>query len=162
MGVSGCGKSTVAARAAAALGWPFAEGDDAHPPANVAAMRSGRALTDDDRWPWLNDLAAWIAGHDAAGRSSVLACSALRRPYRDVLRSGAGRVLFVHLDGPPEVIRSRLAERRGHFMPASLLASQLAAIEPLAPDENGLVLDLRHPPGELVEQLVAHVSQDKS
>jgi len=125
---------------------------------NVAAMRSGRALTDDDRWPWLNDLAAWIAGHDAAGRSSVLACSALRRPYRDVLRSGGGRVLFVHLDGPPEVIRSRLAERRGHFMPASLLASQLAALEPLAPDENGLALDLRDPPGALLERLLAHVS----
>lgn len=162
MGVSGCGKSTVGASAAAALGWPFAEGDDAHPPANIAAMRSGRALTDDDRWPWLHALAAWIAEHDAAGRSSVLACSALRRSYRDVLRSGAGRVLFVHLDGPPEVIRSRLAERTGHFMPGSLLASQLATLEPLAPDENGLVLDVRNPPAKLAELLAAHVSDSKS
>lgn len=162
MGVSGCGKSTVGASAAAALGWSFAEGDDAHPPANVAAMRAGRALTDDDRRPWLHELAGWIAVHDVAGRSSVLACSALRRSYRDVLRSGAGRVLFVHLDGPPGVIRLRLAERTGHFMPASLLASQLATLEPLAPDEHGLVLDVRNPPGELAERVVAHVSHGKS
>lgn len=155
MGVSGCGKSTVAEGLAAALGWPLAEADRFHPPSNVAAMRSGRPLTDDDRRPWLADLAAWIAAQEVGGRSSVMACSALRRTHRDVLRSGAPHVVFVHLDGPADVIASRVAARTGHFMPASLLDSQLATLEPLAADERGVVLDVRAEPGVLVELALA-------
>lgn len=157
MGVSGCGKSTVAEGLAAVLGWPLAEADRFHPAANVAAMRSGRPLTDDDRRPWLADLAAWIAAEEACGRSSVMACSALRRAHRDVLRSGAPDVVFVHLDGPVEAIRSRMAVRTGHFMPASLLDSQVATLEPLAADERGVVLDVRADPDVLVEQVLARL-----
>lgn len=152
MGVSGSGKSTVAEGLAAVLGWPFAEADKFHPPANVAAMRSGRPLTDDDRRQWLADLAAWTAAQEAGGRSSVMGCSALRRAHRDVLRSGAPDVVFVHLDGPADVIRSRVVARTGHFMPASLLDSQLATLEPLGADERGVVLDVRADPDALVEQ----------
>jgi len=155
MGVSGCGKSTVGEGVADALGWPFAEADDFHPPENVAAMRSGRPLTDDDRWPWLAELASWLADREAEGRSSVMSCSALRRAHRDVLRTGAPEVLFVHLDGPAEVIAGRVAARTGHFMPPSLLDSQVATLEPLAADEEGVVLDLRAEPGELAQQAVA-------
>ena len=155
MGVSGCGKSTVGEGIAGTLGWPFAEADDFHPPANVAAMRSGRPLTDDDRRPWLADLASWLADREAEGRSSVMSCSALRRAHRDVLRSGAPEVLFVHLDGAAEVIAARVAARAGHFMPPSLLDSQVATLEPLAADEQGVVLDLLAERVVLVEQAVA-------
>lgn len=120
-------------------------------------MRSGRPLTDDDRRPWLADLAAWIAAQEAGGRSSVMACSALRRAHRDVLRSGAPDVVFVHLDGPVEGIRSRMAVRTGHFMPATLLDSQVATLEPLAADERGVVLDVRADPDVLVEQVLARL-----
>ena len=157
MGVSGCGKSTVAEGLAAVLGWPLAEADRFHPAANVSAMRSGRPLTDDDRRPWLADLAAWIAAEEASGRSSVMACSALRRAHRDVLRSGAPDVVFVHLDGPVEAIRSRMELRTGHFMPATLLDSQVAILEPLAPDERGVVLDVCADPDVLVEQALARL-----
>lgn len=157
MGVSGCGKSTVAEGLAAALDWPFAEADQVHPPANIAAMRAGRPLTDDDRRPWLAELASWIATQEEAGRSSVMACSALRRAHRDVLRSGAPDVVFVHLAGPTDVIGSRVAARTGHFMPASLLDSQLATLEPLAADERGVVLDVRADPDVLVEQALARL-----
>lgn len=159
MGVSGCGKSTVAAGIAVALGWPFAEADDFHPAANVAAMRSGRPLTDDDRWPWLADLAAWVTSQEASGRSSVMSCSALRRTHRDVLRSGAPQVVFIHLDGPAQLIASRLEGRAGHFMPSSLLESQVASLEPLAPDEQGVVLDLGAEPDVLVEAALAWLSR---
>ena len=155
MGVSGCGKSTVGALLGERLGVPFFDGDDFHPPENVAAMRSGRPLTDDDRWPWLAELASWLADREAEGRSSVMSCSALRRAHRDVLRTGAPEVLFVHLDGPAEVIAGRVAARTGHFMPPSLLDSQVATLEPLAADEEGVVLDLRAEPGELAQQAVA-------
>jgi gluconokinase len=157
MGVSGCGKSTVAEGLAAALGWPLAEADRFHPLANIAAMRSGRPLTDEDRRPWLADLAAWITAQEVGGRSSVMACSALRRAHRDVLRSGASDVVFVHLDGPAEVIASRVAARAGHFMPASLLDSQVATLEPLGAHERGVVLDVRADPDVLVEQALARL-----
>ena len=158
MGVSGCGKSTVATGIATATGLTFAEADLFHPEENVAAMRAGIPLTDADRWPWLTGLAAWMAGQAAQGRSTVMACSALRRAYRDVLRSGPPEVLFVHLDGPVELVAARVSARTDHFMPASLLASQADTLEPLGPDEDGVVLDLRHDPDTLVQEAVDWLS----
>jgi len=132
MGVSGCGKSTVARDLAGTVGLRFADADDFHPPGNVAKMRAGTPLDDTDRVPWLHALAAWTAARAAEGEPTVLACSALTRAHRDVLREGGpSTVSFVHLDGPPEVVAQRLADRTGHFMPASLLASQVKTLEPL-------------------------------
>ena len=159
MGVSGCGKTTVAQRIAAATGWEFAEADQFHSPDKVAKMAAGTPLTDEDRWPWLRRLADWMGDRAAAGTSTVIACSALRRAYRDVLRSGPPHAVdFVHLDGPVEVVAQRLAVRSGHYMPASLLASQVATLEPLAPEEGGFVLDLRKSPEVLVSEAVALLS----
>lgn len=142
MGVSGCGKTTVAMGLAATLGWPFDEGDRFHPEANIAKMAAHMPLTDADRWPWLRILADRIAGHEAAGHSSILSCSSLRRSYRDVLRAGAPRVRFLHLHGDRAVLAGRLGARTGHFFPADLLDSQFAALEPLEPDEDGIVVDV--------------------
>lgn len=155
MGVSGSGKTTVAQGLASRAGLAFAEADEFHTAANVEKMRAGTPLTDEDRWPWLEALAAWMGGQAAGGRSTVIACSALRRAYRDVLRSGPPHhVDFVHLDGPAEIIRQRLGAREGHYMPASLLDSQIATLEPLEPDESGIVLDLSLEPALLVEEAV--------
>ena len=140
MGVSGSGKTTVATGLATALGWAFAEGDDFHPAANVEKMRSGVALTDDDRWPWLETIGAWIGGKEAAGESAVVTCSALRRAYRDVLRRDRPHVRFLHVEAPGAVIAGRVEHRAGHYMPPSLLPSQLATLEPLAPDEPGVTV----------------------
>jgi gluconokinase len=137
MGVSGSGKSTVAAELVSRLGWPFAEGDEFHPPENVAKMRAGTPLDDDDRWPWLRRLAGWIGEHEAAGTSVVVTCSALKRSYRDLLRDGHPSVWFAHVTADPELIRGRVEQRRGHYMPPSLLDSQLATLENLQPDEPG-------------------------
>src|SRR5215218_1642283 len=137
MGVSGVGKSSVAAELVARTGWVFAEGDEFHPERNRAKMASGRPLDDDDRWPWLRSLAAWIGEQEAAGRNAIVTCSALKRSYRDLLRDGHPSVRFVHLLAPPELIKNRVDARRGHYMPPSLLASQLDTLEPLAPDEPG-------------------------
>src|SRR6476620_6470349 len=126
MGVSGSGKSTVAAILAGQLGWDLEEGDDLHPAANVAKMASGQPLTDEDRWPWLDKIAAWIQLHTESGTPGVITCSALKRVYRDRLR-GPG-VAFVHLDGSREVIGARLSKRLDHFMPSTLLDSQLATL----------------------------------
>jgi gluconokinase len=142
MGVAGCGKTTVAEGLAAALGWPFAEGDAFHPPANIAKMSAHVPLEDADRWPWLQALADRIAGEEAAGRSSVLSCSALKRSYRDLLRTGAPRVRFVHLHGDQALLAARLGARAGHFFPPDLLASQFATLEELGADEDGVVVDI--------------------
>lgn len=162
MGVSGCGKSTVARGLADALGLTFADADAFHPPENVARMRAGTPLDDEARVPWLRALAAWMAEQAASGRATVLACSALTRAYRDVLREGPPGVAFVHLDGPVEVVAERVAGRAGHFMPASLVASQAETLEPLGPDEEGLVLDLREDPEVLVDRAVQWVSSGLS
>lgn len=154
MGVSGCGKTTVAQGISQATGMVFAEADQFHSAANVAKMRAGHPLDDDDRAPWLYALAAWMATADAHGQSTVIACSALRRAYRDILRTGPATLELVHLDGPAEVVRQRLAAREGHYMPASLLDSQLESLEPLQPDESGVVLDLTRSPQELVARAV--------
>lgn len=142
MGVSGSGKTTVAQLLAQQLGWTFAEADDFHPPANIAKMESGHPLTDDDRWPWLEALRDWASERADAGEDAVVTCSALKRSYRDLLRGSRARVRFVHLDGPAELLAQRIGGRTGHFMPSSLLGSQLETLERLAPDEDGVVVSI--------------------
>ncbi|TCC00501.1 gluconokinase [Micromonospora zingiberis] len=154
MGVSGAGKTTVARGIAGLTGLTFAEADEFHSEANVTRMRAGVPLDDDARWPWLRALADWMAARHREGTSTVLACSALKRSYRDLLRLGPPGVDFVHLDGPTEVIRERMSLRAGHYMPPSLLDSQTATLEPLWPDERGIVLDLRQSTEALVVQAV--------
>ncbi len=139
MGVSGAGKSAIGTALAAALGVPFVDGDDLHAQANVARMAAGIPLTDADRAPWLERVGATLA---AAPDGLVVACSALKRAYRDAIRAAVPDVAFVHLAGSPELLRRRLDGRVGHFMPAALLDSQLATLEPLAPDEAGVVLSI--------------------
>lgn len=128
MGVSGSGKSTVGAALAAKLGWPLVDADDLHPAANVEKMRRGIPLTDDDRWPWLDRIVEVLRDVTARAGNAILACSALRQRYRDRIAQ-AGDVRFVHLTGSPDVIAARLAARRHRYMPASLLASQIATLE---------------------------------
>ncbi|MGK5642635.1 gluconokinase [Streptomyces sp. URMC 126] len=136
MGVSGAGKTTVGRLVADRLGVPFADADAFHPASNKALMSSGIPLGDAERAPWLAAIGDWLAAH--AARGGIVTCSALKRRYRDTLARAAERALFVHLDGPAEVIADRLAHRTGHFMPACMLGSQLADLEPLAPDEHGV------------------------
>jgi carbohydrate kinase (thermoresistant glucokinase family) len=155
MGVSGCGKSTIGIALASRLGWPFEEGDRYHLPSSVEKMEAHIPLEDADRWPWLEKLAALIGEHQAAGQSSVLACSALKRSYRDLLRTGAPRVRFLHLHGAREVLQARLDARKGHFFPPDLLASQYATLEPLAPDEDGIVVDVALDPDSQVREALA-------
>jgi gluconokinase len=140
MGVSGSGKSTAGAALAQRLRVPFADADDFHPPANIAKMTAGHALDDDDRFPWLEAIGEWLA--DRCDSGGVMSCSALKRKYRDQLRTHCPGVEFLHLDGTPEVIGKRQASRPGHFMPASLLASQFETLEPLDADEYGLRIDI--------------------
>jgi len=155
MGVSGCGKSTVGALLAERLGWPFEDGDGFHPPANVAKMSAGTPLTDEDRWPWLAAIAARIARARAEGGGVVIGCSALRRTYRDVLRDGHADVRFLHLTGSPELIMARQAARVGHFMPASLLASQFATLEPPDTEADVIDLDVEPEPEAIVARAIA-------
>ncbi|MFR9801357.1 gluconokinase [Pseudonocardia sp. RS010] len=158
MGVSGVGKSTVAGELVRRTGWTFAEGDDLHPEENRRKMAGGHPLTDEDRWPWLHRVAAWIGEQEAAGRNAVVTCSALRRTYRDVLADGHPSVRFVHLEASPDALSSRLAARRGHYMPASLLQSQLDTLEPLEPDEPGLAVSGEVDPGTAVDQVLTELA----
>ena len=152
MGVSGSGKSTVAGLLAGRLGWDFAEGDDLHPASNVAKMHAGQPLTDEDRWPWLESIAAWIREHTDAGTPGVVTCSALKKRYRDVLR-GDG-VVFVFLEGSKDRISDRLASRHGHFMPPALLDSQFDALEAPSGDENFISLCVGATPGEVAQEII--------
>jgi gluconokinase len=154
MGVSGSGKTTVAHELVRRLGWDFAEGDDLHPAANVEKMRAGHPLDDADRWPWLRALAAWIGEHEAAGRDAVVTCSALKRSYRDLLRDGHPSVWFAHVTADAELVRERVRARTGHYMPASLLDSQLATLEPLDDDEPGVRVPGAGEPGEVTDALL--------
>lgn len=152
MGVSGSGKSTVAAMIADRLGWDFAEGDAVHPPANVAKMQAGTPLDDEDRWPWLDVVAAWIRDHLSSGTHGVVTCSALKRSYRDVLR--APGVVFVHVAGDGTLIGDRMAARSGHFMPTALLASQLATLELPQPDEAHITVAADRTPQEECDEVI--------
>ena len=151
MGVSGSGKSTVGAALAQRLRVPFADADDFHPPANIAKMTAGEALDDHDRHPWLEAVGAWLAAHPDGG---VMSCSALKRRYRDQLRHHAHGVEFVFLEGTRDVIAKRQASRPGHFMPASLVTSQFATLEPLEPDERGVVIDVDQSADAIVQEYV--------
>ncbi len=150
MGVSGSGKSTVAAELAHRLSWEWEEGDELHPPANVAKMHAGHPLTDADRWPWLDLVAAWI--HQRGGRPGIITCSALKRSYRDVLRGPA--VTFVYLQGSPELLTARIDARQGHFMPSSLLQSQLDALQPPGPDEQAITIDVGGSPADIATTVI--------
>lgn len=156
-GVSGSGKTTVAQAVAAELGWVFAEGDDFHPEANVEKMRSGHPLDDEDRWPWLATIADWIGEREAAGENAVVTCSALKRSYRDLLAGPNPSVVFCELKVPDEVLQERLAERKGHYMPASLLRSQLDTLEDLAPDERGFVVRVGGGPDAVLAEVLTHL-----
>ena len=160
MGVSGAGKSVVGAAFARTLGVEFVEGDAYHPPENVARMSAGIPLTDDDRQGWLRALAARIGAAREAGAGLVLACSALKRSYRDVLRveSGVGDLQFVFLQGDRTIVGERLAGRRGHYMPASLMESQFETLEEPLPDEEAWVCDITESPEEIVAALAARAS----
>src|SRR6202521_4360350 len=153
MGVSGSGKTTVGKLLASELGWEFADGDDYHPAANVEKMRNGIPLTDADRAPWMEALRAVVAGWIAAGKNAVLACSALKRAYRESLRV-APEVEVVYLKGTPELLRQRLRARVGHFMTERMLESQLAALEE---PEDAVVIDVDRSPAEIVAEILARL-----
>lgn len=154
MGVSACGKSTVGRALAAALGWDFKDGDDLHPQANIEKMHAGHPLTDADRWPWLDRIVDWIDRDQPHGRDAVVACSALRRAYRDRLRQADAEVRFVFLDVPRAELERRLASRH-HFMPASLLDSQLQTLERPDADEAVLTVTDDPPLAETIERVRA-------
>ncbi|MEU2601150.1 gluconokinase [Streptomyces hirsutus] len=153
MGVAGTGKTTIGPLLAARYGVPYAEGDDFHPPANIAKMSAGTPLDDGDRWPWLDAIGEWA--HGRAGLGGVVSSSALKRSYRDRLRAAAPGVVFVHLTGDRALIEDRMSHREGHFMPTALLDSQFATLQPLEPDEAGVAVEVSGSPEEITEQAVA-------
>jgi carbohydrate kinase (thermoresistant glucokinase family) len=154
MGVSGCGKTTVAAILASRLGWPFEEGDSLHPQANIEKMAAGHSLTDVDRWPWLAKVADWIDKRLDAGENGLITCSALKRSYRDLINRRGSGLMFVFLAGSKETIAARLAARHGHFMRASLLDSQFADLDEPAADEPAIRVEIGPPAAEIAEQII--------
>jgi len=158
MGVSGSGKSTVAAELAERLGWSFEDGDRFHPAGNVAKMSAGHPLTDDDRWPWLQAIADEIDRVCEAGGHVVMACSALKRAYRDILVHGRDDIRIVFLDGSKTLIADRLAKRKNHFMPAGLLDSQFKTLEPPQADERPFTVSIDAPVAAIVENVAAQVN----
>jgi carbohydrate kinase (thermoresistant glucokinase family) len=155
MGVSGCGKTTVAAQLAGRLGWRFAEADLFHSPANVEKMRSGTPLTDEDRWPWLAAIAAWIDEARARKDPGVVTCSALKRRYRDLIVGDRDDVRLVYLKGDYELVEARMASRAHHYMPLGLLRSQFDTLEEPGADENAIVMPIALPPREVVDGIIA-------
>jgi carbohydrate kinase (thermoresistant glucokinase family) len=160
MGVSGCGKTTIAGLLAARLGWRLAEADEFHSPSNIAKMKSGIALTDEDRGPWLDAIARWIDGIRAAGGHGVVTCSALRRRYRERLSGGRDDVRFAYLRGGFALVAGRLAARKHAYMPASLLQTQFDTLEEPGPDENPIVVAIDRAPDAIVDQVVAALGVD--
>ena len=158
MGVSGSGKTTVARTLAERLARPYVEGDNLHPAANIAKMRAGTPLDDVDRGPWLDRIADQVSDWEDAGISAVLTCSALKRAYRDRLRAGHESIFVVHVSVDAQTLRKRLARRADHYMPPSLLASQLADLEPLGRDELGLTVDGGGTPSDVIEQVIASLA----
>ena len=157
MGVSGCGKTSVGRALAQALGSGFIEGDELHPPANVARMAAGTPLTDADRAGWLAEIGRRLGQAHAAGTGLVVSCSALKRSYRDGLRAACPGLLFVHLHGSADLLRQRLLKRTGHYMPPSLLDSQLATLEPPAADEAAITFDIAPPTAQVVAAALAQL-----
>ncbi|MFE5838848.1 gluconokinase [Arthrobacter sp. NPDC056493] len=158
MGVAGSGKSTIAAALSKHLGWACAEADEFHPQANIAKMSQGVPLQDEDRWPWLQEIQKWMTERARSRHSTVLTCSALKRTYRQLLSDAEGRVLFIHLHGEADVLSQRMQGREGHFMPPTLLPSQLATLEPLTAEElaaGSLRLDITRSPEELIAEILA-------
>ena len=158
MGVSGCGKSTVAALLAGRLGWRFEEGDAMHPQSNIDKMAAGHSLTDDDRRPWLEKVAGWVDERLDTGENGIITCSALKRSYRDVINRRGSGVVFVYLAGSRETISARLAVRHGHFMPLSLLDSQFAALEEPTYDEPEIRVDIGPAPDVIARRIVEELS----
>jgi gluconokinase len=159
-GVAGSGKTTVGTQLARRLGWRFADADSFHPAANVAKMRAGIPLTDEDRAPWLRAINAWMDDIDALGESGVITCSALKRHYRDQLLDGRPAATMVFLEVSKDVLVQRLNHRLGHFFPEKLLDSQLAAVEPPAPDERVLALPVDGDPAQMVDEIVTRLGLD--
>jgi gluconokinase len=157
MGVSGSGKSTIAEKLAQRLGWTYEDGDRFHPASNVAKMSAGHPLTDEDRWPWLQAIADEIDRACKAGEHAVIACSALKRSYRDVLVHGRRDIRIVYLNGTQELIADRLAERKGHFMPPGLLASQFKTLEPPGADENPVIVSIDASVEEIVDDTISQM-----
>jgi gluconokinase len=158
MGVSGSGKTTVGTLLAGRLHWEFEDADWFHPAGNVDKMHNGVPLTDDDRWPWLRAIAAWIDRTRGAGGHGVVACSALKRRYRELLTGDRPDVRLVYLEGDPTLIARRIATRHEHFMPASLLKSQFDALEAPGPDEHPIIVSIDLPPREIVARILAELS----
>ena len=162
MGVSGSGKSTIGALLARDLGVPFTDADDLHPMANIEKMASGVPLDDDDRRPWLEVVGATLAAAADRGTGLVIACSSLKRNYRDTILASAPQVRFVHLHGSRDVLAARTEGRTGHFMPTSLLDSQLATLEALGADEPGIVVDIDRPVAEIIDDAVSRLGAGRS
>ena len=155
MGVSGSGKSTVGDLLGARIGLPYHDGDDLHPQSNIDKMAAGEPLTDDDRWPWLKLIGEWLMDHPDGG---IIGCSALKRSYRDAIREASPDAVFVHVHGSVELLQERMEARPGHFMPASLLDSQLDTLEHLEADERGRIFDISGTPDEIVAATIAWIS----
>jgi gluconokinase len=161
MGVSGVGKTTTGQRLAKTLGWTFRDADDFHPPANIEKMRSGQPLTDDDRWPWLDAIGAWLDATKARGEHTVVTCSALRRIYRERLLTGRTGVRLVFLKGSKALIADRLSRRTDHFMPPTLLESQFNTLEEPRRDERAIVVDVSMAPSRVVDAIVRYVEPQR-
>jgi gluconokinase len=159
MGVSGSGKTTIAAGIAREEGWILLEGDKFHPPANIAKMKAGIPLTDEDRWPWLRAIAAKQDELRAGGQSAVVACSALRRAYRDILIGDRPDTMVIYLRGSKQLIEARMKARQGHFMPPALLDSQFATLEEPGPDENPIIVDIDGPPEATIAAAVGRLKE---
>lgn len=162
MGVSGSGKTTVAAGLARQEGWILLEGDSFHPPENIAKMKAGVPLTDEDRWPWLRAIAAREDELLAAGQSAVVACSALKRAYRDILVGKRADAVLIYLRGSMDEIMERMRARKNHFMPPALLDSQFATLEEPGPDENPIIADIHGSPDEVVADVMRQLNSPRS